>query len=58
MSELLRVYLALKIVLKLYRFPMRLNISETAFTYGLCVSVHSEPIAFPVNVAEVTVQSP
>jgi hypothetical protein len=37
MSELVRLYLVLKIFLMLYRFPTRLKFSETFFTYGIYV---------------------
>jgi hypothetical protein len=41
MSELLRVCFVLKIVL-MHRFPIRLNFSETPFTYG----IYSDPRGF------------
>jgi hypothetical protein len=42
MNELLRLCLVLNIILILYRFPIRLNFSETPFTYG----IHTEPRGF------------
>jgi hypothetical protein len=42
MSELLSVCLDLKITRMLCRFPIRLNFSETSFTYG----IYTEPRGF------------